>query len=73
MLCQECFFWIRQEKDQENQGDCHRFPPTPFLRQQVSRVLPGVPSMDITIITLFPKTQAHLGCGEFMPKDSVKS
>lgn len=66
--CEDCLFWNHTEADVENQGDCHRFPPTPFLQKRLNPLAPQMPSLDVSIITIFPKTQKHLWCGEHVPK-----
>ena len=71
MQCKECLFWVREEKELENQGDCRRYPPTAFLGVRGNPLDPRQISMTVT--TVYPKTMGHLWCGEFVDKDGIKS
>jgi len=70
MQCKECLFWVREEKETENQGDCRRYPPTAFLGQRLNQI---VQKVDLTVTTVYPKTMGHLWCGEFVDKSGIKS
>lgn len=62
--CMDCEYWIKNEGEQD--GVCHRYPPTPLLIPVQAAVLQKVdqPKVGLGMNFYFPRTRPEIPCGE---------
>jgi hypothetical protein len=63
MNCSECMFWVKKQDD-ENHGECRRYPPIPFLQTLIN---PITQSSGMVVTSVFPSTKGGLWCAELVP------
>ena len=59
--CDGCKFWIK-DREEDLDGNCRRYPPTPFLKMAMN---PITQQQGIIVLAYWAKTRPELWCGAY--------